>query len=43
VPDTWNKHLDVALKGDITFDDMVTNIEKEVNEIIKDGIDRIMR
>lgn len=42
VADSWAKNLDIALKGDVTFDVMVTNIEAEVNTSIKDMIDRIM-
>jgi multiple sugar transport system substrate-binding protein len=42
VPDSWNKNLDQALKGELTFDEMVANIEVEVNTSIKDSIDRIM-
>jgi multiple sugar transport system substrate-binding protein len=41
VPDSWAKNLDQALNGDITFDEMVANIESEVNLSIKDAIDRM--
>lgn len=42
VSDSWAKNLDIALKGDTTFDEMVVAIETEVNTAIKEGIDRIM-
>lgn len=42
IADAWAKNLDIALKGDISFDDMVANIESEVNLSIKESIDRIM-
>jgi len=41
VVDSWNKNLDQALKGTISFDDLLTNVEAEVNMAIKEGIDRI--
>lgn len=42
VPNSFNKHLEIALKGEITFDEMLKSIEDEVNEAIKDGISAIM-
>jgi multiple sugar transport system substrate-binding protein len=42
VSDLWNKYLDQALVGDITFDELVAGIESEANDSIKEGIDRIM-
>jgi multiple sugar transport system substrate-binding protein len=42
VSDSWAKNLDIALKGETTFDEMVATIETEVNTAIKEGIDRIM-
>jgi len=41
VSDSWLKNLDQALRGTITFDDLVKNIENDTNQAIKDGIDRI--
>jgi len=41
VYDTWNKNLDQALRGSITFDDLLKNVENDTNQAIKDGIDRI--
>jgi hypothetical protein len=32
----------MALRGDITFDTMLTNVEAEVNVAIKDGIDSML-
>jgi multiple sugar transport system substrate-binding protein len=42
LPDLWDKYLDQALVGDITFDEMIAGIESEANVIIKDNIDSIM-
>ena len=42
VPDSWSKFLDQALTGAITFDELVTNMEAEVNLSISESIDRIM-
>jgi multiple sugar transport system substrate-binding protein len=39
---SFSKNLDQALRGQITFDEMLKNIETEVNTAIKEGIDRIM-
>jgi multiple sugar transport system substrate-binding protein len=39
--DAWNKNLDVALKDEITVDEMIANIESEVNLAITEGMDRI--
>jgi multiple sugar transport system substrate-binding protein len=39
--DAWNKNIDQALKGDITFEEMIANVESEVNLVIQEGIDRI--
>jgi len=41
VTDAWEKNLDQALHGFITFDDLLSNVEKEVNQAIKEGIDRV--
>ncbi len=42
VPNAFNKYLEIALKGDITFDEMLKSVEDEVNAAIKDGISAIM-
>jgi multiple sugar transport system substrate-binding protein len=42
VSTAWNLYLDQALSGTITFDDMLTGIEKDTNAAIKEGIERIM-
>ena len=42
VSNSLSKNLDQALRGDITFDEMLKNIEDETNAAIKDGIDSIM-
>ncbi|TMD60516.1 MAG: hypothetical protein E6I87_06635 [Chloroflexi bacterium] len=34
---TWKKHLETALKGQISFDKMLSNIEADVNGAIADG------
>lgn len=35
------KHLEPALRGQITFDELLTNVETEVNAAIREGIDRL--
>ena len=42
VPNSWSKFLDQALAGDITFDELVTSMEEEVNLAIQESIDRLM-
>lgn len=42
VSTSWSKNLDQALRGEITFDTMVANIEAEVNQAIKDGISTML-
>jgi multiple sugar transport system substrate-binding protein len=42
VADSWNTQLDRALMGEITFDEMVANVESEVNAAIQDGVDRLL-
>ena len=37
----WPENLQRHLLGEITFDEMLTNIEKLNNEVIKEGIDRL--
>jgi len=43
VPDTvlvpWSKYEEPALKGEITLDTMLTNIEAEVNEAMQEAIE----
>ena len=39
--DTWAKYLEPALRDQITFDDLLTNAEKDVNTAIQEGIDRM--
>lgn len=41
VSNSFSSNLDQALRGDITFDDMLNNMEAEVNTAIKDGLDSI--
>jgi len=41
VTNTWEKNLDQALRGSLTFDDLLKKIEDDVNQSIKEGIDRI--
>ena len=40
-PDAWNKNIDQALKDEITFEEMIANVEAEVNMAIQEGIDRL--
>ncbi len=44
IPDTftstWTKYEEPALKGQMTLDEMLKNIETEVNDALKDGVDR---
>lgn len=42
VADSWNAHLDRALAGEFTFDEMLANVESEVNTAITEGVDRIL-
>jgi multiple sugar transport system substrate-binding protein len=37
----FTTHMEPALRGDITFDKMLENIENDTNAAIKDGIDRL--
>ena len=41
-PTAYSKYLELALKGQIKFEEMLTKIENEVNAAIKDGISAIM-
>ena len=41
VADTFAKYLQPALKGDITFEQMIKNIETDINAAIKDGVSRM--
>ena len=38
----WNIQLDRALQGELTFEEMIANVETDVNQSISEGIDRIM-
>jgi multiple sugar transport system substrate-binding protein len=42
VPNSYSKFVEQALKGEITFDQMLKGIEDETNDAIKDGIGSIM-
>jgi len=42
VPNSWSKFLDQALTGAISFDELVTSMEDEVNLAISESIDRIL-
>jgi multiple sugar transport system substrate-binding protein len=37
----FTTHMEPALRGEITFDKMLENVEKDTNAAIKDGIDRL--
>jgi len=39
--DVWAKNLELGLRGDITFDELLANVETEVNTAILEGVDRI--
>jgi multiple sugar transport system substrate-binding protein len=39
--DSWAKNLDQALRDQITFDQLLENVEAEVNTAIKEGIERM--
>ena len=36
----WSKYEEAALKGDITFDEILEKFEAEVNELIREGMER---
>jgi multiple sugar transport system substrate-binding protein len=38
---SYFKHLEAALKNQITFDQLLGNVEKEVNAAIKEGMERL--
>jgi multiple sugar transport system substrate-binding protein len=40
VSTAYKKHLEQALRGRISFDEMLQRIEREVNDLIRDGQDR---
>jgi multiple sugar transport system substrate-binding protein len=40
-PKTWTKHLEAALKGQLSFDQLLTSLERDVNEVIKEGQERL--
>ena len=37
----WNQHLEEALTGVITFDELCSKTEADVNGLIQEGVDRI--
>jgi hypothetical protein len=41
VVNSWTKNLEQALKGQMTFDELVAAVENEVNAAISDGVMRI--
>jgi multiple sugar transport system substrate-binding protein len=41
VPNSWNKNLEQALSGKMTFEELLTAVETEVNAAITDGVMRI--
>lgn len=41
VVDSWTKNLEQGLKGSITFDELLQNVESDVNAAIQEGRDRI--
>jgi len=42
VADSWNTHLDRAVQGEFSFDEMLTLVEEEINTAIQDGVDRLL-
>lgn len=42
IMDAWNKHLDMALRDQIDFDTMLSNVQNDVNLAIQEGIDRLV-
>jgi multiple sugar transport system substrate-binding protein len=42
VSSSYAKYLEPALKGTLKFEELLTNVENEVNQAIKDGISSIM-
>jgi hypothetical protein len=39
--DVFVTQLDRALRGEVTFDEMLANVEDEVNGAIQEGMDRL--
>lgn len=37
----WGRYSSEALMGDITFDEMIANMEADINEAIEEGIERL--
>jgi len=37
----WNKYLEQVLRNQMTFDQLVQNLEKDVNVAIKEGKERL--
>ena len=35
---SWSKNLEAALKGSLSFDQLLTNVENDVNGVIKDNL-----
>ncbi|MGH2458779.1 MAG: hypothetical protein ACRDIY_07925, partial [Chloroflexota bacterium] len=35
---SWQKNLEGALKGQMTFDQCLNNVQKDVNEVIKENL-----
>jgi multiple sugar transport system substrate-binding protein len=40
--DSWNTHLDRALRDEIGFDELIETVEAEVNLAIQEGVDRLL-
>jgi multiple sugar transport system substrate-binding protein len=38
ISNAWLQYLEQAVQGNITFDDLLTNLENDVNAAIQDGI-----
>jgi hypothetical protein len=38
---TWAKFLEPTVKGQMTVDEMVANMENEINAAIREGMDRV--
>ncbi len=41
IANLWTKYVEQALRGSLTFDEMLKKIESEVNIAIQEGVDRI--
>ena len=40
--DSWNTHMDRALREEITFTELLETVESEVNLAIQEGVDRLL-